>query len=225
MEKEHRRLAMQTGYYRELEQSYEEMRQAKRSMVTRLEELEKLISEGNIEGAKGYIREMGAELTKKKVRSFTGNPFLDAVLNEKFLKAQEAGIYCEILSDSFRDLTMNPAFLCIVLSNGLDNAIEACERLEQSYVSGEGNEGKIKDVYIKVKLYRKNGLTIIITNSCLPVMVNEGKLSTSKNDKSFHGYGTVNMKMAVKELHGISMFRYEKGRFTFVANIPWKGDM
>ena len=103
---------------------------------------------------------------------------------------------------------MEPLDISAIFGNGLDNAMEASEQLEE----GEGGillkAGKVQQF-----------LSILIVNNC----AGKRKAShhgTTKQDPFFHGFGIPNMKKAVAKYGGQLTTRYGKGTFTLKILIP-----
>ena len=91
----------------------------------------------------------------------------------------------------------------------MDNAIEACEKLE---------DGKV----IKLKLIReKQQLVLSIQNPVSgEVLIRDNQICTSKEDRKNHGIGLENVQMVLDKYQGIGMMRYEEGEFHYTAAIP-----
>ena len=91
--------------------------------------------------------------------------------------------------------------LCNVLGNLLNNAIEACENIENSN--------------IKLSLIKNKKLLLIsVTNSLETSVINENKnLKTTKSDKKFHGYGIKNIRDIASKYNGKTEFTEENGQF------------
>ena len=132
----------------------------------------------------------------------TGNSVIDAIFTAK------RNLACERNIDFFADmqipenLKINSSDCCVIFGNALDNAIEAC--------------GKVQgDKYIKVSLvYRDNSLMCKIADS-----MSEAKnplLKTTKADKINHGIGLKNIRETLNKYS--SMFRVEQNAGEFVLS-------
>ena len=101
--------------------------------------------------------------------------------------------------------------LVVILSNLLNNAIEACD--------------KCSEKVIRFKFFSdEEWITIAAVNSCAvePKRIGE-KFQTSKTDETaLHGIGIENIKEAVKKYEGTSLIDYENQVFRFVIRIPRK---
>ena len=92
--------------------------------------------------------------------------------------------------------------LTVLLSNVLDNAIEACEKCEKPQL-----QIIISD--------QKNYLSILVSNSITySVLETNPELKTTKKDKGFHGLGTVSIRNIVDKYQGMLNYSEKDGLFT-----------
>jgi sensor histidine kinase regulating citrate/malate metabolism len=106
------------------------------------------------------------------------------------------------------NLSFRSDHLVIILGNLLENALEACYKVEP---------GKR---YIKVDItYEKGVLHICIKNSCISEKRRgrDGAFFTTKEDKENHGIGLSSVKKAVKYYDGEVMIKDDIENFTVVA--------
>lgn len=90
------------------------------------------------------------------------------------------------------DISINPLDLCVVLGNSLENAIEACEKLEY-------NNKK----FIKITSQIVNShLVIKIINSFNGELIKNDKTIQSTKKEPFHGIGIANIKETVEKYKG-----------------------
>lgn len=92
-----------------------------------------------------------------------------------------------------------------MLSNLLDNAIEAAEKCEKPEIIVTIGENKAY-------------LVFIVTNSVLQsVMTNNPDMLSTKNDPEHHGFGILNMQDIVGKYDGMLDFSEQNGKFTASA--------
>ena len=103
--------------------------------------------------------------------------------------------------------------MCTILSNAIDNAIEACEKIQS-------NEQKI----ISVKCsYIKRIQFIDITNPVdKDVKITNNVVETSKVDKNIHGIGLYNIRRTVMKYDG--EFDISCKDKTFAMSIAFKAN-
>lgn len=100
--------------------------------------------------------------------------------------------------------------LVVLLSNLLDNAIEACLRVK-------------KDPAIDCSILNDDGLLFIsVSNTSLPVTIVDDTIPTSKLPKQDHGYGLMIIRHILDQYNAEYTFTYEDGWFHFAAELPLK---
>lgn len=136
-----------------------------------------------------------------------GYPALDIIIRQRVQKALELGVEFDHDIDIPLGLPIDTMDLCVLVGNAFDNAIEACERVD--------NDRKIKLVIVLTK----NRLLVSIENTSPITEINEGTCKTTKADGSSHGYGIAIMKDIVSKYFGNVLLRYENNVFKFLALI------
>lgn len=167
-----------------------------------------LIDNHKNDEAKLYI----TELSNNKLQGFyeyikTGHEIIDALINVKlnFARERNIDVLCNINTD-FNDFDTDD-IICL-LSNAIDNAIEACIRQEN---------GKIT---LSV-MNKRNYLSMIISNTIeSSVLESNSELKTTKKDYKHHGLGTQSMKNIVENCDGMIDF-YEREK-EFIVDIMIK---
>ncbi|NSI02677.1 GHKL domain-containing protein [[Ruminococcus] gnavus] len=136
----------------------------------------------------------------------TGNDFLNVILSEKLNQAQKKGIRIECDVDFSQGSFLLPLDISTIFGNLLDNAIEACLRIEDD------------EPYIFVSCKaRGNMISVVIKNSMIS---NSFGLKTTKKDKHFHGYGLGNVKKALEDYNGEMFIKAEGTEFLISLIIP-----
>lgn len=194
--------------YRMLESSYAEIRSIKHDLKNQVDILSALIQSEDYPAAQEYIRQMYSYSSVEAATSlcYTGNSALDAVINLKSASAESKGIRF-ITKISVSSYNIDALNLCRILSNALDNAVEACERVSSSD----------RFVYLTIKQL-ENKLIIDVENSSPYVDIN--CLATTKADKKQHGIGLYSIEKAIKTADGIVSLSYNDGVFSLKAVLP-----
>jgi hypothetical protein len=142
----------------------------------------------------------------------SGNAYADAIIREKLAlaRAREIRLDTDFLFPS-SDL-INPFDLCIILSNALDNALEACQKLI----------GRTDSPLITaVSSVQRSFLLIEITNP-VPHTQNQNTspFRSSKEEPHLHGIGLSNIRDAVDRCHGTLDLSISEELFHFCVMIP-----
>ncbi len=160
-----------------------------------------------------YIQSLDNEYSETQPRMQTGNDIVDFVLNQKIQTAQRSGITLlpVVCSEGIGDI-FSPTDLCSILSNVLDNAIEATNQLL---------DPSLKKIHFKMN-HEKDGWLIRCTNYCRKPVVNEqGEMITTKSDKSIHGLGLKSINRIVKKYEGtVEILLPEDQCFLISIHIP-----
>lgn len=185
----------------EMEHLYDGIRSVRHDMRNHMTVLQNLMWKeegGENEEIRQYFADMVQSVEKLDNRMHTGNAVSDAVVGSKFRYAakQIEGILLDAKSFMLSNaVTIQSYDIGIILSNGLDNAIEACMRMRERQPDARA--------YITLRSFRaKNMFFIEIENSFdgreLPRGDGGLPLST-KEDQEVHGIGLKNIrKCAVK---------------------------
>ena len=197
---------LQINHNKNIESLYKDIRSIKHDMTNHLLCLKNLSEKGNLEEVSKYLHILGQTVSNLDNQIKTGNTVSDAIINEKYNIAKLEGIefICDfILPDR---LQINPVDLCIILSNALDNAIEACIRIDDKSIS------KIISI---TSYFRDLYLIIEVSNSNInKLKYNNYKIVSQKKDKATHGIGMSNIEMVVDKYNGILDIIVEKNKFT-----------
>ncbi|MBQ7033654.1 MAG: GHKL domain-containing protein [Clostridia bacterium] len=136
----------------------------------------------------------------------TGNITLDAILNTKRQIAQSRGIDLSVLLQIPENLFLDPIDICVLFGNALDNAIEACERMQSGH-----KWVKLSATYEKGTLYCK------ISNSA--EKTEGGFLQTAKKGNGKHGFGIGNMEATLVKYDSVHTFEQTDEEFSFFFQI------
>lgn len=200
-------MEMQTESINALEHNYRQQRRVTHEFEHHLQVLDELLTNGAAADARDYIRSLRSSRSYRTISVNSHHSVIDVILNQKYQTAKESGIKMQLQVNDLSGVTILTESLVVILSNLLDNAIEACRRLD-GYRE------------IDCSVLRDDSLYIAVRNTSEPVQVEDGQIATSKDDALNHGYGLGNVCYLVDKLGGEYTFDYEDGWFQFVAEIP-----
>ena len=163
-------------------------------------EIKEMLNAGNKEAASRYVDDINNIVLKNTSISRTGNIVLDSILNTENKKAAALGIKYDVKLNISDKINIPSIDLSRILYNAIDNAIEACEKINQKYilVSITSDEKMLK---------------IIIENTSPYVDLSDNKIKTTKSDHIRHGYGIQSIKDALKNNDGLLSLSYKNGIF------------
>lgn len=188
---EYAQIKSQSNYYKKQLENNIELRRFKHDQKNLLIVLQSYLENNEIESAKKYIGNLNDYL-KKTEGCNTGNYILDALLDDKRSRAEKKNISIDF-SGSLNQTCVDDLDLCIIFGNALDNAIEACEKIDCNIH---------KSISIMLK-QQKHLVSILINNPVIEVpMIENNMIVTSKTDNINHGFGLYSIKKTVKKYNG-----------------------
>lgn len=202
-------MEIQTKSIYALEKSYRLQRKSAHEFNHHLHTLNTLLAKEHYEPAKQYISQLCEQQTIRIFSINSHHPIIDAILNQKYQLASESGIEMQVKVNDLSDISIPTDAIVVILSNLLDNAIEACNKC----ASGKK---------IRFSMILDTTLFLTIDNTSSPVSIVDGNIATSKTNKDDHGYGLINVKRILNDLGAEYAFCYNDGWFSFVAEIPSK---
>ena len=131
---------------------------------------------------------------------YTGNNVIDSIVNIKGSLAQTYGIEFICKVNIITSIKADELELCRIIGNGLDNAIEGCQRVDVQN----------KHICFSISEDREK-LMIVISNTSDEV--DTTALSSTKKEKGLHGIGISSIKSSVERLDGLVKFDYADGIF------------
>ena len=161
--------------------------------------LYQLLEEGNIEEAKKYLAERLA-MEPQPVMKYCENTTVNAAISHYMACAKMENIAMTVSANIPSGLSVNELELAIVISNLLENAINACRKLPE------------KDRYLKLTAKYKIQLLLEIENSCdRKVALDEDGYPFSKDEN--HGIGTRSVLAFVNKTDSEICYLAEGTRF------------
>ena len=184
-----REIAYKDEYYQDVERYHEQIHDIKHDMKNRLIALyDAVLADGNT-GIKGKLEEMLEEIRRAEDFFYSSNPVLNSILKVKVSKAREYGIRVNVHAFIPKKISIESGDMGVLYGNLLDNAVEACERMEQG------------DKFIEFETrYQNEKLLITIKNSKIPEK--NLKFLTNKKDKWVHGRGIKTVRKVVEKYKG-----------------------
>lgn len=195
----------QFTYYREKLKDEERVRSVYHDMKNHLLVLQRQIDSRETEK---MVKNLLSQIEIYEDYVHTGSDILDIILKEKAELAREKQIALSVTADLGGIDFIQPLDISTIFGNGLDNAIEASEKLPADRRVILVKAGKLRDFF-----------SVLIENNCAQEYVN-AKNRTAKQDDFLHGFGIPNMKQAVETYGGQLTTKCENGRFTLKILIP-----
>ncbi|MBQ6786864.1 MAG: GHKL domain-containing protein [Lachnospiraceae bacterium] len=192
----------------QIRELHESVRRIKHDMKNHMMVIAAYLNEENYEQAKAYTSEILDKLNAVHSYIETGNSLLNHILNEKLNLARALGISVKAEIENVSFAKMESLDFSALLSNILDNAIEACQ--------------KEREPELQVRISIKRGYEVILVKNMteMSVLKNNPELHTTKESKESHGMGITQIKAIVQKYNGLCDFYEEEGWFCVSAFIP-----
>ena len=187
----------------EKDESDKEIRKIWHDFNNHISCIDMLLQMDNTKRARAYISDMKINSEKVNFSIKTGSEIADAVINQKYMLAKKHNIEFNVNGFLGEEMGINAVDLCALMSNGIDNAIEASLKIK---------EKSLRKINIQIKPY-KDYLLIQIVNAVAEEVKDIENLQTTKKDKSKHGFGMLSMKKIAEKYEGHLQYNYENNKF------------
>lgn len=160
------------------------------------------LEQGNLGKVEKYLTEINSAYKVTGEYAKTGNFILDSILNYKIDEAVKANIIVELNAKVPKDLKLPEFDMNIILSNIIDNAIEACLKLLED-----------REIHIVINYF--NGVLRIKIVNTFDGLVKQknGRIITRNRDKSNHGIGLRNIRDTVEKYNGVIDIDFDTKKF------------
>lgn len=188
----------------EIRTIYNEMSQWKHDWQNHLNIAMYMLREKRNDEAYEYLYRISKGINfDRKYKSFikSDNTILEAIINSKIIIAIDNNINVNTTIDIKEHIYINDLDLCGLLGNLLDNAIEACERIERGR-------------FINIKIISVNSNLIIIIQNSMDGNVNfNGNKSYSSKRNGVLGRGISQINKIVDKYDGVVYRKYSNCLF------------
>ena len=198
-------LQQQFAYYQEKLKDEEKVRSVYHDMKNHLLVLQRQI---NSPETAEMVEKLQSQVAMYEDYEHTGNDILDIILKEKSETAREKHIALSVTADLNGVDFIEPLDVSTIFGNGLDNAIEASEKLPEEQRAILVKAGRVQNFF-----------SVLIENSCLQNR-EYTKQRTTKGDDFLHGFGISNMRKAAEKYDGQLTIKCENEKFTLKILIP-----
>lgn len=211
IETENRIHQLQANYYTSLEKDFDTIRKIRHDMNNHLHVIYSLAEDNQTEEISSYIQSISSHLSAGNIKIFSSNTILNAVLNNKYEAILQANINFAPNINLPDNLPIDAMDLCSIFSNTLDNALEASLRLPDHL-----------SPYIQLKARFDRGYFVYYIENQIDQQITEqnGHFISSKDNKSNHGFGLLNIQDIVKKYNGDIQITYDTTKFSLTLIIP-----
>lgn len=192
---------------------YESIRKIRHDIKDKVSTVYSLLVKGNYNEAISFIEKSSDVIERIETFVQTNNVVANAIINSKLTTASTLGIRVSCITVA--DINgIDETDLCDLLSNMLENAIAACQDI---------NDNSKRFINLNIS-NEDNIYTFFVKNSIqMSVLKTNPYLKTTKSDKTRHGLGTAIIKDIAYKYNGRSDF-YEQNN-TFCCSVVLKTEM
>ncbi len=194
--------------YKDLKTKYDNEMKRLHDFNHHLEILYYLSKKDELDKLKEYISELYDNRRETFFSMYSGNEILDVILNQKLEMANRYNIKMNIGAGVPNSISITPADLCTIVSNILDNAIEACKYVEQN-----------RWINTSINVIGKM-LIIKVQNNYKYEPLCDTDKRTLKSDYKHHGIGLKSVKLTVSKYDGFIDYKWGNYVFEIVAMLP-----
>ncbi len=208
MYKEH--MALQKQHYEHMLLQYEELRKFRHDVKNHMLALNSMCTSEDNSQIKKYLSQLTNEVSSKKPVEYTGNRELDAVIAPFVLEAESKNIKVQFKGRVSDNVAIDMFDMCTIISNLLNNAIEACEKIQEDK----------RIIEFEIAGYNSQIFISVCNSYDMESIINQKqKFITTKEDKLNHGIGLENVRSTVKKYDGDMRISQENERFIVSINI------
>ena len=199
----------------ELRELHRNVRQLKHDMKNHLMVLTAHLNAGEYEQAKAYTSELLDKFSTMHSYIETGNVLMNHIVNEKLSYAKSLGILVKAEIENLAFAQMNRMDFSALLTNMLDNAIEALQREQKKEEKPEQQE-------LQVVITAQRGYeTICVKNRIFSSVLGKNpQLKSTKEEKEQHGLGVGKIRSITEQYGGMVDFYEEDDFFCVKVFIP-----
>lgn len=173
-----------------------------------IDALELLLQQEDVEGAKAYLQTISKTVHTSTTILNSHNPLLDALLSKKYEEASKKGVAVYYDLSDLREMPLNKTDMVTVVSNLLNNAIEAAAQSDRP------------EVYVRMRKTESELLIAVRNRVREDVELAEGQLPCSTKTEPGHGMGLVNVRDTLKRCHGEYTMSCREKWFRVTCSVP-----
>ena len=174
-----------------VKETHAKIRRISHGITNHLFAIETLLRNKQYEEAEEYLAKVNKTVEQDMLPIHTNNVVVDAILNQKYTMATSKNIRMYFDIQDMQDCKVDVMAMVSLLSHGLNNAIEACEKVEGDKVIELRILNEERELIISIENTVEQD--VVITDSAIP---------TTKKDKDNHGIGLESIKNIVEQFGG-----------------------
>ena len=200
-----------SGHYQQINELNHQINILQHDMKYNLTVFSKLLAEDNRAELERYLSEVTDRLSKAKPRMYCGNNVVDVLLASYAERCEKLIIKCEVEVLLPKEVSIPNYELCIVLGNLLENAVEACEKIENGKRIRLVMKPLGRQLVIKVANSYHTGISSVDKT--------EEENSLPQSTKKDGGLGLRSVRAVAEKYNGELIFDKKDGMFTAYVSL------
>ncbi|MDE7342101.1 MAG: GHKL domain-containing protein [Lachnospiraceae bacterium] len=200
----------QLEMYQSISENFDKQKRKTHEYKNQISCIESLLEKKQYAKLEEYVKKIYGSLNNEPDAINTNNVIVNAILNTKYQEAEAKGIVFTFRVNDLSELKIKDEDVVTVLSNLLNNAIEACETCEDKKV-------------IKFKFVKEDDMIIIAVKNTFhyDVIYENGEIkSTKTSNADEHGAGIRNVLKIIEKYGGSYVIEDKNKEFFFSIIIP-----
>jgi len=200
----------QLEMYKSISENFDNQKRKTHEYKNQISCIESLLDKKQYSKLEEYVKKINGSLNNEPDTINTNNVIVNAILNTKYQEADAKGIVFVFRVNDLSELKIKDEDVVTILSNLLNNAIEACETCEGKKV-------------IKFKFVKEDDMTIIAVKNTFnyDVKYENGEIkSTKTTNVDEHGVGIKNVLKSIEKYGGSYVIEDKNKEFFFSIIIP-----
>lgn len=200
----HEKIKNETAMYRSMSENLDRQRRKTHEYKNQIAAIRALAAGGKYQELGEYVRRIDDAMQLDMDAIDANNVIVNAILNTKYREAAGKGIVLVLKVNDLSELNIQEEDIVVILSNLLNNALEACESCVRKV--------------IRLKFVLEEGQVVISVRNSIetkPLVENGEFVTTKENDADEHGVGIRNVVETVEKYKGRYVIDYDKGEFLF----------
>lgn len=201
----------QAEMYRSISENFDKQKKKTHEYKNQIDCIEQLLNREQYSKLEEYVKAVHGRLDKELDAIDTNNIIVNAILNTKYQEADTNGIVVVLRVNDLSGLWMKDEDIVTILSNLLDNAIEACKKCD---------DGKR---ILKLKFVNEDGMIKIGVKNTFsnPIVYENGEIKSTKLVQAEeHGVGIKNIIEVIEKYGGSYIIKDDNCEFYFSIIIP-----
>lgn len=201
----------QAEMYRSISENLDKQKKITHEYRNRISCIEALVKRSQFTKLEEYVEGIYNKFDREGDSIDTNNIIVNAILNEKYQEANENGIVFVLRINDLSELGIEDEDIVTILSNLLNNAIEACKKCI------------ISKRVLKLKFVKEDEMIIIGIRNTFEhsILYEDGEIKSTKSVRTEeHGVGIKNIIKVIEMYNGSYVIKDEDQVFSFSIVIP-----